>query len=74
VVPENLEPAVLAVQRELDDAKSSRLDKRKKLFKKLLLQSHPDKQKGNEEVAKRVFQYLQERKSEFLEAEEPFSD
>ena len=51
---------------ELKRAQTLPLDKRKIIVRQLTLKWHPDKQVGNEAVAKRVFQFLQEKKESFL--------
>jgi DnaJ-class molecular chaperone len=65
---------VQAVEQELASSRTLSFEKRKKVFKRLTLHWHPDKQKGNEDIAKMVFQHLQDHKQDYLQTDEPFSD
>ena len=55
------------VAAELANAKEKlSLDERQKLFKRLLIKWHPDKNPDDQDVATRVFQELQEKKDWLL--------
>lgn len=59
--------AVAEVAAELANAKEKlSLDERQKLFKRLLIKWHPDKNPDDQDVATRVFQELQEKKDWLL--------
>ena len=55
------------IAKSLKKQKTERLESRKKTLKFYTLKWHPDKNPDNPELAKKVFQYIQETKTKFLE-------
>lgn len=54
------------MMKQLDRAKSKPIEERKKLFKDLQRQLHPDKNIGQADAAKSAFQKLMEQRCSFL--------
>jgi hypothetical protein len=64
---ERADRAVAELAAELAKAKETlSLEDRQKLYKRLLIKWHPDKNPEDQEVATRVFQELQEKKDWLL--------
>jgi hypothetical protein len=59
---------ILSTKKQLDQSRKEPLDTRKRIFRELQRQLHPDKNPDQQEAAKLAFQHLMDVKADYLSA------